>query len=64
VQSAAGRPNRARFGLGVAPDLSGRLEPVRNEGGAEHLKAALTRGSPWQVDAELRRLLEAAWARG
>ena len=44
VQFAAARPlkgGRVRLGLGVAPDLSARLEPAKNEGWSERLQAAL-----------------------
>jgi hypothetical protein len=67
VQFAAARPlkgGRLRLGLGVAPDLSARLEPARNEGWSERLQAALVLDSPEAVDDELRQLLSAAWARG
>jgi hypothetical protein len=67
VQFAAARPlkgGRARLGLGVAPDLDARLEPAKNEGWSERLKAALILGSPEQVDDQIRELLKAAWARG
>jgi hypothetical protein len=64
VQFAAARPLKGgglRLGLGVAPDLSARLEPARREGWSERLKAALVLETPEAVDAELRRLLKAAW---
>lgn len=67
VQFAAARPlkgGRVRLGLGVAPNLSARLEPAKNEGWSERLQAALVLGSPEQVDDELRELLKEVWARG
>jgi len=67
VQFAAARPlkgGRLRLGVGVMPDLSARLEPARHEGWSERLKAALTLGSPVEVDGEIRELLTAAWERG
>lgn len=67
VQFAAARPlkgGRARLGLGVAPELRARLEPARNEGWSERLKAALTLAAPEAVDDEIGRLLTAAWERG
>jgi hypothetical protein len=67
VQFAAARPlkgGRLRLGLGVAPDLSARLEPAKREGWSERLKAALTLGSPEEVDEEIRQLLKAAWEQG
>jgi hypothetical protein len=67
VQFAAARPmkgGRLRLGLGVAPELSVRLEPAGREGWSERLKSALTLGSPDEVDEEIRELLKAAWERG
>jgi hypothetical protein len=67
VQFAAARPlkgGRLRLGLGVAPELSARLEPARNEGWSERLKSALSLEAPEAFDDEIRRLLKAAWERG
>ena len=67
VQFAAIRPlkgGRARLGLGVTADADPRLEPAKNEGWSERLKAALVLETPEAVDAEIRGLLKAAWERG
>lgn len=63
-QFAAVRPirgGRARLGLCVSPDADPRLEPPKNEGWSERLKAAVTLESPEQVDARLKALLKTAF---
>lgn len=63
-QFAAARPlkgGRARLGLCVTPEADPRLEPPRNEGWSERLKAALTLESPAEVDATVKALLKQAW---
>lgn len=53
----------ARMGLAVQPEENARLEPCKNEGWSERLKASLTLKSPAEVDAEVSALLKAAWER-
>jgi len=63
-QLAAVRPLRggkARLGLAVTPDADPRLEPPKNEGWSERLKAAVTLDSPADVDAGIAALLKQAW---
>jgi len=63
-QFAALRPlkgGRARLGLAVAPEAEKRLEPAKNEGWSERLKAALVLSAPAEADARLAALLKAAW---
>lgn len=63
-QFAAARPlkgGKARLGLCVSPDADPRLEPYRNEGWSERLKAAVTLSSPDEVDASIARLLKDSW---
>ena len=63
-QFAALRPlkgGRARLGLAVAPEAERRLEPAKNEGWSERLKAALVLSAPAEADARLAALLKAAW---
>jgi len=64
-QFAALRPlkgGRARLGLAVAPDADKRLEPPKNEGWSERLKAATVLNAPSEADARIAALLKAAWA--
>ena len=66
VQFAAVRPRpkgMARLGLAVDPSVSPRLEPARNEGWSERLKAAVDLSSPAEVDAGIEALLRQAWER-
>jgi hypothetical protein len=66
VQFAAVRPRpkgTARLGLAVEPSASPRLEPARNEGWSERLKASVNLASPADVDAEIEALLKQAWER-
>lgn len=63
-QFAAVRPVRggkARLGLCVPVEADPRLEPARNEGWSERLKAAVTLDSPADVDAGLKALLRTAF---
>jgi hypothetical protein len=63
-QFAAMRPlkgGRVRLGLAVPPDAGPGLEPADREGWSERLKASITLSSPSQVDADLLKLLQAAW---
>jgi len=63
-QFAALRPIKggtAMLGLAVAPDVSRRLQPPRNEGWSERLKSKLPLASPSDVDAEAADLLRASW---
>lgn len=63
-QFASVRPvkgGKARLGLCVAPDADARLEPYRNEGWSERLKAAVTLASPDEVDATMVKLIKASW---
>lgn len=63
-QFASVRPlkgGKARLGLCVAPDADPRLEPYRNEGWSERLKAAVTLSSPDEVDASIVKLLKDSW---
>jgi hypothetical protein len=64
VQFAAARPvkgGKVMLGLAVAPDASARLEPPKNESWSERLKARALLVAPGEVDAEIGRLLWAAW---
>jgi hypothetical protein len=63
-QFAAMRPlkgGKARLGLAVAPDAAPVLEPPRNEGWSERLKAAMVLHAPGDSAAPLTALLQAAW---
>ncbi len=65
-QFAALRPLRkggARLGLAVAPDADPHLEPSRNEGWSERLKAVLPLSSADEVDGSVGALLKAAWGK-
>ncbi len=64
-QFAAARPTRAgvRLGLAVEPGASPRLAPPRREGWSERLRSVAVLGAPGEVDAEIGRLLKAAWER-
>jgi hypothetical protein len=64
-QFAALRPvktGKARLGLALAPDADPSLEPAKNEGWSERLKAATVLNTPDEVDARIAALLKAAWA--
>jgi hypothetical protein len=63
-QFAAIRPAKGGYailGLAVTADADPRLEPPRNEGWSERLKAKTMLTAPDQVDAGLIALLQAAW---
>ncbi|WP_334161330.1 DUF4287 domain-containing protein [Phenylobacterium sp.] len=65
-QFAAVRPSKggaARLGLAVDPGAAPRLQPPKNEGWSERLKAVLPLSSPADVDDGVKALLQAAWAR-
>lgn len=68
VQFAAARPlrgGRALLGLKLDPAVSPRLgAPTRRESWSERLTAVVELGAPGDVDAEIARLLAAAWAQG
>jgi hypothetical protein len=64
-QFSALRPlkgGRARLGLAVAPDADPCLEPAKNEGWSERLKAATVLNAPGDADARIVALLKSAWA--
>jgi hypothetical protein len=64
-QFAALRPikgGRARLGLALAPDAAPFLEPAKNEGWSERLKAAAVLNAPGDADARISTLLKSAWA--
>jgi hypothetical protein len=64
-QFAAARPTKAgvRLGLAVEPAAHPRLEARKpNEGWSERCRASTTLVSAGDVDAELKRLLKAAYA--
>jgi hypothetical protein len=54
---------KAVLGLAVAPEADPRLEPPKNEGWSERLKAKLVLADPAEVDASLVALLKQAWER-
>jgi len=63
-QFAAMRPlkgGKARLGLALPPDADPSLEPARNEGWSERLKAATVLNTPADADAGIAALLRAAW---
>ncbi|HLY79043.1 MAG TPA: DUF4287 domain-containing protein [Caulobacteraceae bacterium] len=65
-QFAAAKPlkgGKLMLGLALAPDADARLEPPKNEGWSERLKARTLLSSPAEVDAEIKALLKAAWER-
>lgn len=66
LQFAAARPIRGgsvMLGLAVDPDADPKLEPPRNEGWSERLRARRPLASPDDVDVALVALLKAAWER-
>ncbi|MGD2131559.1 MAG: DUF4287 domain-containing protein [Maricaulaceae bacterium] len=64
-QFAAARPVKGvvRLGLAVEPDASPRLGAPKTEGWSERLHAVTELSAAKEVDAELGRLLKAAWER-
>ncbi len=63
-QFAAARPTRdgVRLGLAVDPKLSNRLEaPKKNEGWSDRNRAVAVLTSTKDIDAELKKLLKAAF---
>ncbi|HEX3886399.1 MAG TPA: DUF4287 domain-containing protein [Phenylobacterium sp.] len=54
---------KAALGLALAPDADPRLEAPKNESWSERLKSKLALASPKDVDASVKALLKAAWAR-
>jgi hypothetical protein len=64
-QFAAARPTKAgvRLGLAVEPSASPRLAAPKKEGWSERLKAVTVLTRVKDVDAEIGRLLKAAWER-
>lgn len=64
-QFAAARPVKdgVRLGFAVAPEVSPRLAPPKHEGWSERLTSATTLATAKEVDAEIGRLLKAAWER-
>jgi hypothetical protein len=67
VQFAAivpARGGKAELGLPLLVSESKRLAPMRRRPWAEKHSAILLLSSPKEVDAEVRRLLKLAWARG
>ncbi|MDP3852946.1 DUF4287 domain-containing protein [Phenylobacterium sp.] len=66
VQFAAARPLKgglAVLGLALTRDADPRLDPPKNEGWSERLKAKIVLDLPEQVDGRLRELLRQAWER-
>jgi Domain of unknown function (DUF4287)/Domain of unknown function (DUF5655) len=64
-QFAALRPVRggmARLGLALMPDGNASLQPPKNEGWSERLKASVVLKSPRDVDKRIAELLRAAWS--
>jgi hypothetical protein len=64
-QFAALRPlkgGKARLGLALEPGADPSLEPAKNEGWSERLKAAMVLGAPGEADERVAALLNAAWA--
>jgi hypothetical protein len=64
-QFAAARPTKTgvRLGLAVEPSASPRLAAPKKEGWSERLKAVTVLTKANEVDAEIGRLLKAAWER-
>jgi hypothetical protein len=63
-QFAAMRPikgGKARLGLAMAPDPTASLEPARNEGWSERLKAVIVLHAPGDAGAPIAALLKTAW---
>jgi hypothetical protein len=65
-QFAAVRPikgGKAMLGLALAPDAHPRLEPPKNEGWSERLRARALLAAPADVDTDIEALLVSAWER-
>jgi len=65
-QFASARPVKGgavRLGLAVEPSADPRLEPPKNEGWSERLKAVVVLSAPAEVDAGVKALLKQAWER-
>jgi len=63
-QFAALRPikgGKARLGLALASDAAPSLEPAKNEGWSERLKASMVLETPADADAAVAALLKQAW---
>ncbi len=63
-QFAAARPVKGgvvRLGLAVDPSADPRLEPAKNEGWSERLKAVLVLNATGEVDHGVKALLKQAW---
>jgi hypothetical protein len=55
------RGGKARLGLAVPPEIDPSLEPAKNEGWSERLKASMVLTTPKDVDAAVEVLIKAAW---
>jgi hypothetical protein len=55
------RGGKALLGLAISPDAAAGLEPARNEGWSERLKAAMALNGPGDVTPALAALLKLAW---
>ncbi|WP_430419146.1 DUF4287 domain-containing protein [Phenylobacterium sp.] len=65
-QFASARPVKGgtvRLGLAVEPTADPRLQPPKNEGWSERLKAVLALAAAAEVDASVGALLRQAWER-
>lgn len=63
-QFAALRPikgGRARLGLALTPEAAPTLEPAKNEGWSERLKASMVLATPGDADDGIAALLKRAW---
>ena len=64
-QFAAMKPSKGGFVVGLAMKAypkNARLKPVKNLGGGDRTKFAMTVKSAKEVDADLKSLIKAAWA--
>lgn len=65
-QFASARPVKGgavRLGLAIEPAADPRLQPPKNEGWSERLKAILVLGTAAEVDSGVKALLRQAWDR-